>query len=508
MQRNMAQLYHSRDRYLVAIEVYMKSDLRIAVGGIQHETNTFSPIWTTWDDFTILQGEAALQDGLEPSDLPAGVVLLPASIARAMPGGLVQKATYLRLKDALLHELEGLLPVDGVYLRLHGAMEVEEIGDGESDLVTAVRDLVGPQVLISVSLDLHANITPKVVESADILTAFRTAPHRDERETWQRAVNLLVRALREDLRPQSALVKLPLLLPGEAAITDVEPTQSLYQRLPELDTTSGIMDTSILIGCAWTDSAATSVSVIAVASAERSIALETATQLGAEIWARRHDFSFSVEVASVDDAIQLALNAQVYPVFISDSGDNVTAGGAGDIPVFVERLLAVGATSAVVAGLADSEAVQRCAEAGVGSRVELSLGGKLDQDNGKPLSVSGIVEHISVEPEGEDSIPATALVRINGIRVIIARDRRAFTTRASIVAAGINPMAKQLVVVKLGYLFPDLADHAPRAIMALSNGATNLQLAALPYQKLQRPIFPLDPDCVWPSAEGPVEGGA
>ncbi|MGQ9629183.1 MAG: M81 family metallopeptidase [bacterium] len=472
--------------------------MRIAIGGIRHETNTFSPVWTEYDDFRFTRGTAILEDGLGRPWQTEGIELLPTFVAYALPSGLVRRTAYERLKGELLRELRAILPVDGIYLDLHGAMEVEEVGDGEGDLVSGVRALVGRDVLISVSLDLHGNVSPTLVENSDILTAFRTAPHRDYEETRRRALALLVRALGEQLRPVPVLIKPPLLLAGESAVTDAEPAKSLYARLVEIDRAQGIVDASLLIGCAWTDSPYTSTSVIVVAERDRELALQQAAKFAREVWSRRHDFGFSVEVASLDESIRLAMNAPERPVFISDSGDNVTAGGAGDIPLFAERLLALGARDALVAGLADPESVRQCAFAGKGADVRLSIGGRLDRVNGRPFEVMGRVQHLSGAPEDSAGGPVAATIRVGGVSVVLTSDRRPFPDRASIFSlSGVDPMGQKIVVVKQGYLFPDLYDHVPRAIMALSPGATDLRLEKLTYRKLPKPIFPLDPDFDW-----------
>jgi len=470
----------------------MGGAFRIAIGGIRHETNTFSPVWTEYTDFSVRRGAAVLENGTELLRAGQEIELLPTFVASARPSGLVRKAAYLRLKAELLGELQAALPLDGVYLDLHGAMEVQEVGDGETDLLRVVRDLVGENALIAASLDLHGNVSPTVAALSDILTAFRTAPHRDYPETRQRALQLLVRALREGARPTSVLLKPPLLLAGESAVTEVEPARSLYARLPGMADLPGILDVSLLIGCAWTDGPYTSTSVIVVAENDRALAHEQAARLAREVWVRRGDFGFGVESAPVDEAIRCAMAAPERPVFLSDSGDNVTAGGAGDIPLFAERLLALGAQDAVVAGLADPQAVAQCAAAGVDAGVNLSIGGKLDRAHGPPLVVRGRVQHLD-----PSTPPATATVRVAGVTLILAADRRAFADRASIASAGVDPMAQKIVVIKLGYLFPDLYDHAPRAILALSPGATDLRLDRLPYRRLSRPIYPLDGDLAW-----------
>ncbi len=473
----------------------MAGRFRVAIGGIWHETNTFSPVLTGYESFSIARGDAVLEGGLHDVGRKKDVELVPTFIARAVPSGLVLKDTYLRLKQELLEQFRAALPVDGVYLKLHGAMEVENTGDGESDLVSAVREIVGPEVLVAVSLDLHGNISPAVVEKSDMLTAFRTAPHRDEDETCRRALALLVRALEEELRPVPVMVKPPLLLVGEKAMTDCEPAKSLYSRLGEIDAATGIMDSSLLVGCAYTDSPFTSASVIVVAENDSELARAQARALAREVWYRRREFKFGLEVATVDDAIRTAMQSPDTPVFITDSGDNVTAGGAGDIPFILERLLALGAQDALVAGIVDPVAVAECAGAGVGAKVGLAVGGKLDPAYGAPLEVTGVVENLGATGKGAEN--DSAILRIGGVSVILTKRRRVFEDIESIASCGIEPIKQKIVVVKLGYLYPDLEEHAQRAIVALSPGSTNLDVTRLAYQKLHRPIFPLDKDLEW-----------
>jgi len=470
--------------------------MRIAVGGLGHETNTFSTLRTGLEDFHILRGDEIIQGQFWNTYQEQGVEFVPTLTARASPHGLVKKTTYIQLRDELLRRLARALPVDGVYLGLHGAMEVEEIGDGESNLVGAIRALVGPEVLIACSLDLHGNIAPAFVDAADILTALRTAPHRDGQQTQARAMSLLIQCLRENIRPVAVLIKPPLLLPGEFAVTEVEPARSLYRILEEIDAVSGMLDSSLLIGCAWTDSPYTSTSVIVVAEKDKTLAYQHAACLAKAVWEQREAFKTDVETTSVDEAIGRAIEACETPVFISDSGDNVTAGGAGDIPYFVQRLLAAGAQRAVVAGIADAEAVEGCAKAGVGTEVTMAIGGKLDNINGQPLKVTGTVTQIEERPS-EESSPTLAVLRVAGVDIILTTELRAFTTLDSFQRAGIDVLKSKIVVVKLGYLFPQLRDNAPRAIMALSAGFTNLRMEALPFQRIRRPIFPLDKDFKW-----------
>ncbi len=467
----------------------MSEQLRIIVGGIMHETNSFTPLPTTYERFAIYRGNDRYVDrdgALAPFDT---IDLVTTFVADARPGGLVERKTFERLKNELLDEIKAALPADGLLLDLHGAMEVEQIGDGESDLIAAIRALVGDDMVIALSLDLHGNISPALIAQANILTAYRSAPHRDERETRRRALGLLVDALQKGQRPVAAMVKLPLQLAGEVAVTDNEPAQSLYAGLPTIAATPGLLDATIMIGCAWTDSAYATVSAIVVAEADRALAQQHAANLAAQIWARRGEFGFAVEALELDEAIAAALSSDLHPVYISDSGDNMTAGAPGDRPLALERLLAAGATDTLVAGLVDAPAVRACAAAGVGATVPLQIGATIDVRGGPPLQRAAFVERV----DGEEA----AVVRIEGVRVILTSTRVAFTERSQMIDFGVDPDAQRIIVVKLGYLFPDLAAHARRALMALTPGACTLQLSSLPYQKLPRPIYPLDGDVEW-----------
>lgn len=472
--------------------------MRIAVGGIGQETNTFSVLRTTLADFDVLRGDECVAGAWWDARRAEGVAPVGTLCAGATPNGPVARDAYERLKGELLERLGRALPVDGVYLDLHGAMEVEGLGDGESDLVAAVRAVVGGGVPVAASLDLHANLAPAVVGAADVLTAYRTAPHRDGPETRRRALALLARCAREGLRPAPALIKVPLLLPGEWAVTDAEPARSLYRLVEEVAGAPGVLDASLLIGCAWTDSPYTSVSVLVIAESDGELARRHAVRLAEAAWARRAEFRPEVETAAPEAAVAAALAAPSGPVFLSDAGDNVTAGGAGDSPLLAGQLLAAGAPDAVVAGIADPAAVAACAAAGVGARVSLRVGGKLDPRGSAPLAVEGAVLGLGppapADPPGE---PTLAAVRAEGVTLLLTADRRPFTTLGAFRAAGIDPAAHRVVVVKLGYLFPELRRVTARSILALTPGWTDLRVEALPYARVPRPIFPLDRGMEW-----------
>lgn len=461
--------------------------MRIAICGISVENGSFSPLRTTMDDFVVLRGEELLQSDRYPflSELQAEFV--PVFFARAWPGGEIEPSVYQALKAELLQRLAACGAVDGVYLDLHGAMKAAEMEDAEADLAHAVRQIVGPDALISASMDLHGNISHDYVAQIDMLSAYRTAPHRDMLETRHKACRMLVDMLQQGQRPKVICQPIPVLLPGERTRTDMEPGHSIWAALPAIEANPGILDASLFVGFAWVDEPRSHAAAV-ITGFDRSAMQQAAAQIAELYWNARHDFNYGVEAGSIDECIEWVIVAPESTVFISDSGDNPTAGAPGDIPLFVERLLAHPVPSAVVASIPDAETVAQCKSAGVGTSVTVQLGGKLDTIHASPLAVHGIVHAlISGDPEAGDQV----ILRLGKIDVVVTEKRKPYTEVADFAAVGLNPLDYKIVVVKLGYLFPDLLRVAPKALMALSPGASDLALERLPFHRIERPMFPM-----------------
>src|SRR5215212_5021167 len=340
--------------------------MRIAIAGMAIESCTFSPLITTLDDFTLWRGSDLL------ARYPflaayADVTFVPLLAARALPGGAVAHAAYQQMVDEILQGLDRLGPFQGVYLDMHGAMAVEGLDDAEADFFAAVRAVVGREALLSASYDLHGNVSEQIMRELDLLTAYRTAPHTDMEETRERAVRLLVNCLREGIRPYTAFVPIPALFSGEQTMTTVEPGRSVYAGVAAQMQPPGVWDASLLVGYVWADQPRVGASAVACgmdAAATRA----AAAALAQFYWDARKSFTFPMPADSVDRCIEQAMRATKIPVFISDAGDNVTAGAPGDVPYVLERLLAHGVARAVVASLVDPAAVAACETAGVGGQ--------------------------------------------------------------------------------------------------------------------------------------------
>jgi len=472
--------------------------VRILVAGISHESNTFNPHPTAASDFTVRRGAEVLEraEWAQAMD-PKEVEFVPTLIANARPSGVVARATYEGFRDAILAEVRDAGKLDGIYLVLHGALHVEGYDDAQVDFLRRLRKLTG-DVLIAASFDLHGNISPELVNELNILTAYRTAPHVDGPETRLRAVTLLLEAIQRGLRPATAHINVPILIPGEKGITSVEPLKSLYERLPKIVEIEGLMDASIFVGMPWTDvpRAGMSVQVVAQDASYTERAQREVVALASELWRRRSELQFDVPTDDIDGAIQTAREAPEPTVFITDSGDNTTAGAAGDGTLVLERLLAQRVEDAVVAGIVDPEAVETCVRAGVGAPVDLIIGGKIDAVFSRPLTIHGDVRFIAPEPTA-GSRRRPVVLQVDGIQLVLLKESRSFTSPRDFEEVEIDPLAHEIVVVKLGYLFQALRDIAPRTIMALTPGFASQTVENLEYKSVRRPIFPLDPDMEW-----------
>jgi microcystin degradation protein MlrC len=267
----------------------------------------------------------------------------------------------------------------------------------------------------------------------------------------------------------------------------------------EVEQAPGMLNAEILIGFGWADAAHAGASVVVVAEDEEHLP-ETrrhARRLAQAMWDRRQEFAFDQEVArSADEAIDTALRAREPTTFISDSGDNPTAGAPGDSTHFLSRLLAKRVPDAVLAGIPDPEAADACFRCGVGRTVTIQLGGKMDAVHGAPVTLTGTVDHI-YHPPSSSPDASLATFRAYGIRVLISDRRYVYHSPDDFRKAGIDPLQHKMVVIKLGYLMAPLREIAPREILALTPGYADMDFTRLPFKFVTRPIFPLDPEIRW-----------
>lgn len=470
---------------------------RVAVAGMHIESGTFTPLRSRREDFFALRGEEMLSryPFLEKPEF-AEIELLPLAHFRAMPGGMIAAAEYAAMKQEIIDRLCALeISPDAYYFDVHGAMTVEGLDDAEADLLEELRRHLPQEVVVTCSQDLHGNVSPRLLRSLDIITTYRTAPHVDWMETRERALSLLLRALRVGKCPVLAYVEIPVLVSGEMSSTEYEPGRSLYAPLAEEACEPGMWDVSLWVGYAWADQARAGAMAIALADDE-VVAKRMAERIARRYWEARHLMEFVSPAATFEQAWPQVCAWQQKAFFLSDAGDNPTAGAAGDVTDTLARLLRANAAlaekkHAIFASIPDRWACEIMHAAGVGAEVKVALGGKLDPVHGEILPVVGEVRALIA---GDD---AQAVLRVAGVDVIVSARRRPYHRREDFLALGLDPCKADLTVVKIGYLEPELKAMARRHLLLLSPGGVRADFWHLPYEHRKRPLYPFEKDFPW-----------
>ncbi|ARO14597.1 Microcystin LR degradation protein MlrC-like protein [Ketogulonicigenium robustum] len=466
---------------------------KIAVAGLHIESSSFNPGLTRTADFRILRGADLFNapDFAMLADYDAD--WQPVFWARAVPGAPICPETYAAFKAEILAGIRAAMPLDGVYMALHGAAVVAGMHDCEGDLLAAVRDIVGPDVLITTSYDLHGNVSDRVVDSIDMFSAYRTAPHIDVPQTMRRAIALLMRALDSGQRPSVCWVKVPVLLPGERTSTEDEPAASLYAVIPALEDVDGIWDVSLMVGYVWVDEPRATAAVL-VTGTDHATMQRAAIELASAYWDARESFVFGTVTGSLSDCLSMARDATALPVVLADSGDNPTGGGAGDRADTLAALLENAEADVILAGIADLPLVDAAYGAGVGASVHGTIGATHDPINSAPLPITAQVIALSDAPRAAER---QAVLRCDGVTFVVTARRRPFHNLVDFTSLGLDPAKARMVVVKSGYLSPDMKALAATSLMALTPGIVDQDVTRRPRQHIARPTFPFDTGFDW-----------
>lgn len=480
---------------------------RVLVGGLHHESDTFNPIITNEKDIWVRRGDELLVGEREDSIsgaiatlLKAGYEVVPTLIARAVPNGEWDTDYYLQLKSELLDTLKASLPVDAICLSLHGSMRVKDIGEAEGDLLEAIREIC-PDIPIFSSLDMHATMTVRMLKYCDGYVGYKCAPHTDTYETGVHAANMTINTLEKGLSPKMSAVHIPILIAGEQSETSVAPMDKLISVLREYEKKTGVMAASYLLGFPWADTGENGVTALVVVEDDQESADTYAQELARLFWDTRHEFKFYNETHESADALVAAwdsIRKGIYPVVISDSGDNPTAGSSQDVTNFLKQIIADPNLSTLdpplcYQGIYDPEIVSKAITVGVGGVVEGKLGAKFDTRTSTPLDIEARVKAVKEKWEGAQGNDL-ALLDVDGVDVVVTGGHVGCYDPEMMRVLGVEPEKCQAIVVKLGYLEPEIRAIAKRSMMALTDGSSNEVFARLPYVKLTRPIFPLDGD--------------
>ncbi|MBB6252030.1 M81 family metallopeptidase [Nitrospirillum iridis] len=490
--------------------------LTVFVAGLVHETNSFSPLPTSLRSFTNDQrhraGDPATLD--RARQLPAygdlftvaedhGDRVLDGPAAEAQPSGPVPRRVYEALRDELLADLAAAMaagPVDMVVLALHGAMVARDYPDCEGDLLTHVRALVGPYMPLGAMLDLHGNASPAMVDSGAIIIACKEYPHTDFLARMGELYVILSAMARGALKARTHLRKVPVM--GLFGTTE-QPMRGFVDRLAGYEGRDGVLSVSMMHGFIWSDTEHTGASVLAVSDGGDPVALErTLAAIAADFRAIVTGTPLQSRLP-LDQAVDRALSLAALggPVVLADSSDNPGGGAACDSTFVLRALLDRGVQDVALGMIWDPQAALIAADAGVGAQLPLRIGGKVGPLSGDPvdldvtvLAVREDIRQRGLSTEGGDPIGLAVAVRAGGVDIVLNSIRQQTFSPDCFTELGIDLTGKALVVVKSTQHFRATFDTIAKAtVYCDAPGSLNLNLAALPYRDLRRPIWPLDP---------------
>ncbi|MGJ8527869.1 M81 family metallopeptidase [Maritalea sp.] len=465
--------------------------MRIAVGGLHTECSTYTSVLQSVNDFKVLRGRDLFISDFFNFLPQSEATIVPLIHARSTPGGAVSRATYVQFKTEFLMKLELAIseaPIDGLYLAMHGAVHVEGMVDAEGDWIEAARKLVGPHCPISVSFDLHGNLSQKIIDQIDIFTAFRHAPHIDTQETMERALNHLINAIDTGEKYFTGWAPIPVLLPGERTSTVDEPAKSLYGQLWDIDKVDGILDASLMVGYVWADVERANAAAV-VTGTDRKAVAQQVENIARSYFDARQDFKFGPITGPLDEMLEIAKTCGTSPVILTDSGDNPGGGGVGDRACVLAHCAHNNIKDALIIGIADAPAVRQCIGLGEGQFTDIWIGATLDPTRSKPWHGHVRIEKLATDNKRGNQI---ALLNCNGLRIVISDQRYTFHEPENVEPLGIDLANEKLVVIKCGYISPAMTKIANPNLMALTDGAVNQDIPRLQNQNRPKPSYPFE----------------
>ena len=485
---------------------------RIAVGGILTECNHLGglPIdLATYQASELFRGEELLQlttsvvGGMLAALRQADAEPEPLLYASACSQGPITGECYEQLRGELFERLQKALPVDGVLLPIHGAALAEGVDDPEGDMIHAARDIVGPDVPVVATLDLHAHVTEEMVRYADGLLAWETYPHHDQYSTGQRGTRLLLDMVARKCRPTMAMGKVPVLTSAiRGSTNDDDPFAELMRYTKSLEQQDGVLSTSLFLIHPYMDVANMGSGGLVITDNDVDRAKSLAGEIALRYWGRRHDLE--PELFSPQAAIDLGLQVEGGPVILVEAADCCGGGAAGDSIATLSALVDSQTDEIAYAPVIDPVAAAACHAAGEGAELTISLGHKLDPRWGEARNMTGRVDRLS---DGEftytggqwegrhEQMGPTAVFAIGSVRVIIMSRATYDWSDEQLRAVGLNPQAAKFIVAKnpmnhrLAY-----GAIAKKMIVLDTSGPTPTSLRQVNFDKLQRPFFPADSD--------------
>ncbi|HEX7102271.1 MAG TPA: M81 family metallopeptidase [Nitrolancea sp.] len=490
--------------------------MRIIAAELSHETNTFSSVPTDLAAFERagihrgaeierhLAHTATAFAGFLDASAEHGFELVPLLAVWATPSGMVSGDALATLVDEIIAGIQAHAPYDGILLGLHGAMVSEIDPDGDGYILERIRHAVGPDTPVVATLDLHANISQRMVDFAGILIGFDTYPHIDQRERGREAAALLLKMIDGEITPTAALAKPPMLPTSQNMPTNREPMKSIIAEAHGIEAHPAVLNVTVAGGFPPADVAEAGFGIIVTTNNDAALARRYADELARFAWNRREEFLGGV--ASWEEAVRALQAIRRGPLVLVDIGDNPWTGGPGDSSELLRFLLAYDVHDAALALIKDPESVEQCVAAGVGHEVELRLGGKTDRLHGDPMLVTAEVrmlsdgEYINAGPMHAGvrvKLGKTAVIVCNGIEVLVTSHAETPIDLNIFRSHGIDPTKRHVIALKgKGHFRASFEPIAERVVLVEGPGITGADLSRLTFKHIRRPIWPLD-DMEW-----------
>ena len=516
--------------------------MRFAMLGISHETNTFSRIAATYEKFEeaiIARGQemvdryatseytiAGYLQGAEELDFEA----VPLMYANTGPIGTITKDAYDRLTAEMFGMLQDQGPWDGVLISNHGAAVSEEFPDMDAEFTRAVREIVGPDVPVGMTLDMHSNISKDTVANTDVCIVWRTCPHLDCKQRARKTAELIYRTVKGEIKPVQFIEMPPMLVNIVKQFTGQEPMKSLVDDCVEANEREGILDTSIAEGYPYADVVEMGMSWIAISDGNAESAEETARWMAARAWEKRADLNrpvpgieealkmaeeryvgpkpVGVENFMPDDGSALAEaepseHSHLGPIVLMDVGDNIGGGSSADSTHILKVAMEMG-VEGYLQSLYDPEAVEALVAAGVGAEISLEVGGKTDDMHGEPVLITGTVIVIDEGPYEEtrpthgggrfyDDGLRVRFNTVNDMTILLTSRRSGNTAREQMYSMGIRPEDYRIVVAKgVSSPRPAYQPVAAEIIIVNSPGVTSADLDTFTFNRRRVPLYPFE----------------
>jgi microcystin degradation protein MlrC len=480
-------------------------DKIIAVAEIMQETNSFSPVLTTRRDFeaeNLVYGDAIIQRSIDEGTQIAGfleavedfgegrIKVVPIIKATSMSGGPVKRALYESFKKRLISGLSAIDKLHGIYLSMHGAMGVEGMRDPEGDLLQAIRNSINTEIPIGVSYDLHANVTRRQVKNATFIVGYKTNPHRDHFDTGHHSGEILIKTVLGKVKPVMAFNKMRLLKGGGMTIDFLSPMREIFSWMDDVEDSDEVLCISNFMVHIWLDDPELGWSTVVVTDNKPALAKKLADELADRNWSVR-DVKHS-KGSTPSEAIEKARNAWFLRKFgttvFCDVSDAVGAGAPGENTWILKALIDEGSDLTSYLWLRDRDAAREAYAQNIGESITLNVGGKLDKVYNKPVSITG-----TIISKTESRLGKTAILKHKGIHLVLSELPESSSQPNSFTDLGLSLWDADIVVVK--NLFPFRYRYLlynRKTVDVITPGTTNVDVFQLQYQRIPRPIYPLD----------------